>query len=296
LTQLGFSDTFIHELARIAMKTNYGQDVDIQGFVGAVSLAGAQGGLWAVEGGNFRVAESAFEASKAVFKAARVTSIDEAASGRGKHFHVTYSLKEELDDFLSPLLSSHTEDFDAVVLAIPCTSKDCGDLELKVWRVEEKFQHFPDAYQRTVAVFVKGYVDHSQFGVGSSQDFPDCLFSITDGLIFNSLCRQVPVDFKPAKNDSLLPSDFNVWKIFCPAPWTVHHVNRFFVNHSDFVVQDWLAYPKYTKLSSALPPFVLDEHGGLVSINAVEAAASAMEQSVIGAKNAALLIKKFLEK
>lgn len=39
------------------MRINYGQNVSISGLAGGVSLAGAQGGLWAVVGGNWQLAE-----------------------------------------------------------------------------------------------------------------------------------------------------------------------------------------------------------------------------------------------
>ena len=45
---------------------------------------------------------------------------------------------------------------------------------------------------------------------------------------------------------------------------------------------------------ASLPSFVLDSEGALISVNAIEAAASAIEQSIIGAKNAALLVAKYL--
>lgn len=39
------------------MRINYGQNVSISGLAGGVSLAGAQGGLWAVVGGNWQLAD-----------------------------------------------------------------------------------------------------------------------------------------------------------------------------------------------------------------------------------------------
>ena len=62
---VGMGQLFTEELARTAMRINYGQDLGIPGFVGAVSMAGFQGGLWSVNGGNFRVAEEALTKSKA---------------------------------------------------------------------------------------------------------------------------------------------------------------------------------------------------------------------------------------
>lgn len=59
-----------------------------------------------------------------------------------------------------------------------------------------------------------------------------------------------------------------------------------FDSRKDLRIVNWLAYPDYTP-NMELPSFVL--HDRLYFINAVEAAASAMEMSVIGARNVAIL-------
>lgn len=52
---------------------NYGQHPSaVHAFVGEVSLAGAQGGLWAVNGGNKKVPERLLELSKCSFNQAKV--------------------------------------------------------------------------------------------------------------------------------------------------------------------------------------------------------------------------------
>ena len=54
LEDVGVSKEFIDELARVGTRVNYGQMPDkMDAFVGSVALAGA--GLWAVEGGNYRL-------------------------------------------------------------------------------------------------------------------------------------------------------------------------------------------------------------------------------------------------
>lgn len=290
MTHLGFGDSFRKELARIAMRTNYGQDLDIQAFVGAISLAGAQGGLWSVEGGNFRVAEAALQESKAQWKRNRVTRLAESKSGTGRRF------------LLTSVDSSGTkadEEFDAVVLAVPCTVAGCGGIEFDVEGIAANLVKFPSTYHRTVANFVKGKLDTRFFGSSDRHNFPDTLYSISeDPLIFMSIARKVPVDYGLNPNDPEKVSDLDVYKIFTPEPLTVHHVNRLFRSHSEFVVVDWMAYPNYDKIAvdveASLPSFVLDSEGALISVNAIEAAASAIEQSIIGAKNAALLVAKYL--
>lgn len=55
LLQKGFTDRLIDEVVEATTVVNYGQDVDIQSFVGLISLAGAGVDLWSVKGGNKRV-------------------------------------------------------------------------------------------------------------------------------------------------------------------------------------------------------------------------------------------------
>ena len=56
-------------------------------------------------------------------------------------------------------------------------------------------------------------------------------------------------------------------------------------------VKDWQAYPHYHP-PEHFPSFILDD--GVYYINTIEKAASAMEMSVIGAKNVALLTKEYI--
>ena len=52
-------------MASIACLANYGQTVDIDGFVGLVSLAGVSGDLWAIKDGNYLVPQRLLEKSGA---------------------------------------------------------------------------------------------------------------------------------------------------------------------------------------------------------------------------------------
>ncbi|XP_042364849.1 prenylcysteine oxidase 1 isoform X2 [Plectropomus leopardus] len=71
----GFSQVFINDIVAPITRVNYGQSVRIHGFVGAVSLAGADSGLWAVDGGNKRVCSGLLYHSKSELITANVTSI-----------------------------------------------------------------------------------------------------------------------------------------------------------------------------------------------------------------------------
>merc|ERR1719239_192656 len=77
LEEVGVARELIGELGTVASRVNYGQfPSTLHGFVGAVGLAGVDGNLWAVEGGNFRVAECALEKSGASLKKVRVEAIN----------------------------------------------------------------------------------------------------------------------------------------------------------------------------------------------------------------------------
>ena len=51
-------------------------------FVGSVSVAGAIGNLWSVDGGNFRVAEKLLESSEAQLVRDRVLKVSTASDGK----------------------------------------------------------------------------------------------------------------------------------------------------------------------------------------------------------------------
>jgi len=299
LKHLGFGEKYRNEIARVAMRINYGQDIDIQAFVGAISMAGMQGGLWSVEGGNFRVAEAALKASKALWKKARVTILRdmELTSGGRKRFRLT--------SIGGSKAKPVTEEFDAVVLALPCTQVGCGGIHLSVTQIKEKYAKFPASYHRTVANFIKGKLNPRYFKISDPTDLPDSIWSVAeafphDALEFMSIDRQVPVDYGTKPDDPKQVSDLDVYKIFTPTPMTKSQVEKLFQSHSDFVIVNWKAYPNYdrvpTDAKESLPSFILDSAGGLISINAIEAAASAIEQSVVGAKNAAILVAKYLKR
>lgn len=52
LLHMGFTERLINELVQATAVVNYGQDVNIESFVGLISIAGADANLWSVKGGN----------------------------------------------------------------------------------------------------------------------------------------------------------------------------------------------------------------------------------------------------
>ncbi len=66
LLRQNLSPDLIRELVTVATRTNYGQAPgQMHAFVGSVALAGAEGHLWSIEGGNHLLPEKLFESSKA---------------------------------------------------------------------------------------------------------------------------------------------------------------------------------------------------------------------------------------
>ncbi len=65
LENKSFNKSIVNEIASVACLSNYGQSVEINGFVGVISLAGTVGELWAIKGGNKQVPLKLLEKSGA---------------------------------------------------------------------------------------------------------------------------------------------------------------------------------------------------------------------------------------
>lgn len=66
LSNVNMAQNLIEELVTAAVRVNYGQVPDqVHAFVGSVALAGAEGDLWSIEGGNHLLAEKLLLSSKA---------------------------------------------------------------------------------------------------------------------------------------------------------------------------------------------------------------------------------------
>ena len=67
----------IDELVMAAVRTNYGQvPSTVHAFVGSVAVAGAEGGLWSIEGGNHLLPEKLLLLSEAVVVQSKVSHYD----------------------------------------------------------------------------------------------------------------------------------------------------------------------------------------------------------------------------
>lgn len=275
----GFSQRFVDEIVVPAMRVNYGQGAKINGFVGAVSLAGTDSGLWAVEGGNKLVCTGLLYASKAQLVQGTVSSVQEKVrptkSGNTvRLYEVNYETEK------GPIL----EMYDIVVIATPLT-KDIGNV--KFLGFDPPIEAYFTPYQRTVATFVHGRINTSFFGCPKPCQFSVSEILTTDqpDLFINSIGPVSPV--KPVTESEISKaSDIKVWKVFSPEPLTDEQLRLLFESYHAVIVKNWLAYPKYSP-PEKIPPIIL--HGGIYYVNGIELAASAMEMSAISAKNVALL-------
>ncbi|CAJ1353698.1 unnamed protein product, partial [Effrenium voratum] len=114
---------------------------------------------------------------------------------------------------------------------------------------------------------------------------------------FYSIGLQLPVDTSSMeKAEEIVASAENgepqVYKVFAPHPLPEAELDKWFNRSegSSIHVVDWYAYPQY-EVPQSFRPFVLDQ--GVYYINAVEQVASAMEMSLVGARNVANLIAEW---
>ena len=104
---------------------------------------------------------------------------------------------------------------------------------------------------------------------------------LTDNLkvFFTSLSKVRPVDGSKSESP--------VYKVFSQKVLTSEQIDQLFDKINQIDTTNWYAYPHYNSVTLPLPRFVL--HHGIYHVNAIEWAASAIEMSLIGGKNAALL-------
>lgn len=278
----GFSQVFINDIVEPITRVNYGQSVRINGFVGAVSLAGAESGLWAVDGGNKRVCSGLLYSSKSQLISAKVTSI--AVKVRPSKSGVAASFYEV--NYVGEDGAAHSL-YDIVIIATPL-HQGKSDITFSGFSPPIP-SHYPGRFHQTVATLVHGLLNVSFLGTTeAASDFrvSDVLTTASEGSIINSLSSldpvHIPSGYKPAP-----ASCKKVWKVFSPEPLNQEQMKNMFLSWDSVSETRWLAYPAYSPPQRKTPPFIL--HKRLYYLNAVEWAASAMEMSAISARNLALL-------
>lgn len=278
----GFSQVFINDIVEPITRVNYGQSVRISGFVGAVSLAGADSGLWAVDGGNKRVCTGLLYNSKSELIPARVTSITvkvrTSKTGTATSFYEVSYVGEDG--------AAHSL-YDIVIIATPL-HQGMSDITFSGFSPPIP-SHYPGRYHQTVATLVHGLLNVSYLGTteaASHFTVSDILTTSSEGSMINSLSSLDPVHIPPGYKRSPA-SHKKVWKVFSSEPLTKEQLKSMFLSWDSVSETLWLAYPSYSPPQRKTPPFIL--HNRLYYLNSVEWAASAMEMSAISARNLALL-------
>lgn len=277
LLELGVSQRFIDEVIAPVMRVNYGQNVSIPAFVGAVSLAGAQANLWAVEGGNKLVCSGLLKLAKANLVQAQVNTISPQTHGESVQYQLTYTSGA----------AKEAELYDIVVIATPLQESVGSGVSFQGF--DPPLPGIPGAYHHTVATIVHGYLNCSYFGFPDPRLFPFASVLTTDapGLFFNSAASVCPVNVSAGFRRKR-PQEAGVYKVFSPKPLERAELKTLFRSYYSVQETDWQAYPRYDSAAGgALPPVELG--AGLYHLNGVEWAGSAMEMSAVAAKNAALL-------
>ncbi|CAG7821289.1 unnamed protein product [Allacma fusca] len=278
LKELQLKEILIEELVQAITYVNYGQNAGIHSFAGSIAIAGADDGLWSIENGNKQLPRALVQASNArLLLNANVESVTDNQNG-------TYGLKVTSDQ---KLITRH---YDLVVLANP----------LEVSQIEFfNFTRLPynvkdRKYHRTVATIVAGVL-RENFTMAAEK--VESLFTCDSSEFYTSIGRIYPVDspgtIKADATGEKQP-DYPVYKIFSPAPLTEKQLEIIFLQVHLVKVFDWKAYPEYDRVPETFPSFVLDERN-LLYLNSIEWAASAIEMSLISAKNIALLISQRID-
>lgn len=279
----GFSQVFLNDVVAPITRVNYGQSVRLNGFVGAVSLAGADSGLWAVDGGNKRVCMGLLYNSKSELVPARVTSI--AIKARpSKTTGTTTSFYDV--SYVGQSGSAHSL-YDIVVIATPL-HQGKSDIAFSGFSPSVP-SHYPGRYHQTVSTLVHGTLNTSYLGTTqppSEFTVSDVLTTDSKGGAISSLSSLDPVHV-PHGYRRPPASRPNVWKVFSQQPLSQDQLRDMFLSWDSVSETRWLAYPSYRPPHRRTPPFILHER--LYYLNAVEWAASAMEMSAISARNVALL-------
>ncbi|XP_028921879.1 prenylcysteine oxidase 1 [Ornithorhynchus anatinus] len=280
LQKAGFSHKYLHDIVTPAMRVNYGQSANVNGFVGAVSLAGAESGLWSVEGGNKLVCSGLLSASGARLVPGAVTAVEgRTRSGPTGGAPPSYRVAYETAGGPASALYS------LVVVAAPLDRRMAN---ISFVNFSPPVPEFHRHYHQTVATFVRGRLNASLFGRAASGRFPLTEILTTDGpdLFINSVGAVAPVSGKGAAPAGTAGTPSAVWKVFSQEPLSEEQRDLLFASYDAVRERRWLAYPHY-RPPEKCPPVVL--HDRVYYLSGIEWAASAMEMSAIAAHNAALL-------
>ncbi|XP_065730792.1 prenylcysteine oxidase-like isoform X3 [Phocoena phocoena] len=253
---------------------SYGQSAAMPAFAGAMSLAGAQGSLWSVEGGNKLVCSGLLKLTKANVIHATVTTVTLQQTEGKPLYHVKYENE----------VGTGSDYYDIVVIATPLHLDNSSTITFEGF--DPPIDVVQGSFQPTVISLVHGYLNSSYFGFPDPKLFPFASILTTDfPSFFCALDNMCPVNVS-ASFRRKQPQEAAVWRVRSPQPLLRSQLKTLFRSYYSVQTAEWQAHPVHGP-RSPLPRFVL--HDQLFLLNALEWAASSVEVTAVAAKNVALL-------
>ncbi|XP_004686927.1 PREDICTED: prenylcysteine oxidase-like [Condylura cristata] len=275
LLQVGVTQRFIDDVVSAVLRASYGQSAAMPAFAGAMSLAGAQGSLWSVEGGNKLVCSGLLRLTKANVIHATVTSVTLHSKEGKALYQVGYESER----------GSGSDFYDIVVIAAPLPLHNGGST-IAFEGFDPPIAVAQGSFQPTVVSLVHGYLNSSYFGFPDPKLFPFASILTTDfPNFFCALDNICPVNISGSFRRKQ-PQEAAVWRVQSPKPLSRTQLKTLFRSYYSVQTAEWQAHPLYGS-HATLPRFEL--HDQLFYLSALEWAASSVEVMTVAAKNVALL-------
>ncbi|OCT88591.1 prenylcysteine oxidase-like [Xenopus laevis] len=274
LQGIGVSQRFIDDVISAVIRASYGQSVAIPALVGAMSLAGTPGNMWAIEGGNKLVCSGLLKMTKANVIHGKVIAICLHNSEKRPVYEVQYEQEDSIgSDF-----------YDLVIIAAPLHK---AGYPISFLNFQLPIQQPNGTYHRVVSSVVHGYLNSSFFGFPDPKLFPfSSILSVeSPDSSFHSLESLCPVNVSVGFRRKP-PQEAAVWRVLSAHPLDRKELKTLFKSYYSVQVVEWQAFPSYGS-SQSLPQIIM--HDGLYYLSGVEWAASSVEMSAVAAKNVALL-------
>uniref|UniRef100_A0A8C0AGG1 Prenylcysteine oxidase 1 like n=3 Tax=Bovinae TaxID=27592 RepID=A0A8C0AGG1_BOSMU len=274
LLQVGVTQRFIDDVVSAVLRASYGQSAAMPAFAGAMSLAGAQGSLWSVEGGNKLVCSGLLKLTKANVIHATVTTVTLQPTEGKPLYRVRYENEA----------GTGSDNYDIVVIATPLHLDNSSTIAFEGF--DPPIDVVQGSFQPTVVSLVHGYLNSSYFGFPDPKLFPFANILTTDfPSFFCALDNICPVNIS-ASFRRKQPQEAAVWRVQSPQPLLRSQLKTLFRSYYSVQTAEWQAHPVHSP-HTPLPRFTL--HDQLFHLNALEWAASSVEVTAVAAKNVALL-------
>ena len=290
---VGAGPNLINEFVAAVQRINYGQNSTLNALAGAVCLAASQGELFAIQGGNWRVAHGLLE--RAVGHGKSASEGQREAKG---HLLFSTAVRRVSQEAAGAPFELELEDAaqtmacDAVAIAAPL---EHAGLLLDVAAAPAVKRLPMRQFHTTHVTYVRGRLNPQFFsarGTGAKAEFealPAVVLTMErEGVIINSVGRLRPISSQRGVDDGMAD-----YKVFSRAHLDDQALGNMFLhrNISATYRRKWAAAYPHFHAPEVFPPFEIAP--GLAYVNAIENAASAMETSAIAGRNAALLLHEY---